>query len=78
VKDAASASSAFSQAAKIAVGALEAIQKASPLSIEQRKAQLDSLNALELEAHKSQLTIPELAAFQKLIEAGSTGGTCAK
>ena len=78
VKDAASASSAFSQAAKIAVGALEAIQKASPLSIEQRKAQLDSLNALELEAHKSQLTIPELAAFQKLIEAASTGGTCAK
>jgi hexosaminidase len=75
VKEAAPASGAFSQAAKIA---LEAIQKDSPLSAEQKKVQLDSLNALELQAHKSQLTIPELAAFQKLLEAASAGGACAK
>jgi hexosaminidase len=78
VKEAAPASDAFSQSAKIALGALGAIQKDSPLSAEQKKVQLDSLNALELQAHKAQLTIPELAAFQTLVEAASAGGACAK
>jgi hexosaminidase len=78
VKEVAPASGAFSQAAKIAMGALEATQRASPLSAEQKKTQIDSFNGLELEAHKSQLTIPELAAFQKLVEAASVGGACAK
>ena len=78
VKEAAPASGAFSQAAKIALGALDAIEKATPLSAEQKKTQIDSLNGLELEAHKSQLTIPELAALQQLVEAASVGGACAK
>ena len=78
VKEAAPASSALSQAAKIAMDALDAIQKGAPLPTDQKKIQLDSLNALEQQAHKSQLTLPELPAFQKLIEAASAGGVCTK
>ncbi len=78
VKEAAPASSALSQAAKIAMDALDAIQKGAPLSADQKKIQLDSLNALEQQAHKSQLTLPELPAFQKLVEAASAGGICTK
>jgi hexosaminidase len=78
VKEAAPASSALSQAAKIAMDAFDAIQKGAPLSADQKKIQLDSLNALEQQAHKSQLTLPELPAFQKLIEAASAGGVCTK
>jgi hypothetical protein len=58
--------------------ALDAILKVAPISAEQKKIHLDSLGALEQQAHKSQLTIPELAAFQKLVEAASTGGACAR
>jgi len=78
VNEAAPASSALSQAAKIALGALDAIQKGAPLSADQKKLQLDALSALEQQAHKSQLTVPELPAFQKLVEAASSGSVCAK
>jgi len=78
VNEAAPASSALSQAAKIAMGALDAIQKGAPLSADQKKLQLDALSALEQQAHKSQLTVPELPAFQKLVEAASSGSVCAK
>jgi hexosaminidase len=78
VKEAAPASAALSQAAKIAMGALDAIQKGAPLSDEAKKSELAGLNVLEQQAHKSQLTLPELPAFQKLVEAASTGGVCAK
>jgi hexosaminidase len=76
VREAAPASAALSQAAKIGMDALDAIQKGAPFSADQRKIQLDSLNALEQQVHKSQLTLPELPAFQKLIEAA--GAVCAK
>jgi len=56
--------------------ALDAIQKGAPLSDEVKKNELATLNALEQQAHNSQLTIPELQAFQKLVEAA--GGVCAK
>ncbi len=78
VQEAAPASSALSQAAKIATDALDALQKGAPISAEQKKIQIDSLNALEQQAHKSQLTLPELPPFQKLVEAASAGGVCAK
>ena len=78
VKEAAPASAALSQAAKIAMNALDSIQKGAPLSADQKKLQLDSLAALELQAHTAQLTLPELPAFQKLVEAASTGGVCAR
>ncbi|HET6928982.1 MAG TPA: family 20 glycosylhydrolase, partial [Candidatus Acidoferrum sp.] len=78
VKDAAPASSALSQSAKIALDALDAISKGTPLSDEQRKVQIiSSLNGLEQQAHKSQLTMPELPAFQKLIESAFAGSVCA-
>ena len=77
VSEAAPASAAFSQAAKIAMEALEAIQKGGPLSDEAKKSELASLNALEQQAHKSQLTLPELPAFQKVVEAASNSGVCA-
>lgn len=78
VKEAAPASAALSQAAKTAMNALDAIQKGAPLSADQKKLQLDSLGALEQQAHKSQLTLPELPAFQKLVEAASAGSVCAR
>ncbi|HET7105226.1 MAG TPA: family 20 glycosylhydrolase [Candidatus Acidoferrum sp.] len=78
VREAAPASSALSQAAKIGINALEAIQNGAAISAEQKKLHMDSLNALELQAHKSQLTIPELGALQKLVEAASVSGACAK
>jgi hexosaminidase len=76
VKEAAPASGALSKAGKIAMDALDAIQKGVPLSADQKKIQIDSLNALEQQAHKSQLTLPELPAFQKLIEAASNSSVC--
>jgi len=78
VKEVAPASAAISQAAKIGMNALETIQKGGAISADQKKIQLDALNALEQQAHKSQLTLPELPAFQKLVEAASAGGVCAK
>jgi hexosaminidase len=77
VEDATPASSAFSQAAELALTALERITQGLPLPEALKKQQIDALNAFEVQAHKSQLTIPSLAAFQKLIEAASTAGTCA-
>jgi hexosaminidase len=76
VREAAPASAALSQSAKIGMDALDAIQKGAPLSDEVKKKELATLNALEQQAHNSQLTIPELPAFQKLVEAA--GGVCAK
>ena len=76
VKEAAPASTALSQAAKIILGALDAIRKGTPLLADEKKKQLDALNALEKQANQSQLTLPELSAFQKLIEAASAGGAC--
>ena len=76
VKEASAASSALSQAAEVALAALDRITLGVPLSPDLKKQQLDGLNALELQAHKTQLTIPALPAFQKLIEAATAGGTC--
>jgi hexosaminidase len=78
VKEATPASAAISQAAKIAMNALETIQNDGAISADQIKVQLDALSALEQQAHKSQLTLPELPAFQKLVEAASARGICAK
>lgn len=76
VKEASLASSALSQSAEVALAALDRITLGVPLSPELKKQQLDGLNALELQAHKAQLTIPALPAFQKFIEAATAGGAC--
>ncbi|HYA25680.1 MAG TPA: family 20 glycosylhydrolase [Terriglobales bacterium] len=76
VKEAAPASAAFSQAAELALTALERISQGLPLPEDLKKQQIEALNASELQAHKSQLTIPTIAAFQKLIEAASVVGAC--
>jgi hexosaminidase len=76
VKDAAPASSALSQAAELALTALDRIRQGLALPESLQKQQLDALNAFELQAHKSQLTLPARAAFQKLIEAAGTGAAC--
>jgi hexosaminidase len=78
VQEATPASAALSLSAKIAMDALDSILKGAPISAEQKKIHLDSLVAMEQQAHKSQLTMPELPAFQKLVEAASTGGACAR
>jgi hexosaminidase len=78
LQEAAPGSAALSLSAKIAMDALDAILKSAPISAEQKKIHLDSLGTLEQQAHKSQLTMPELPAFQKLVEASSTGGACAR
>ena len=78
LKEAAPASAALSRSARIAIDALDAIQNGAPLSADQKKMQLDTLNALEQQAHKSQLTLPELPAFQKLVEIAAIGGVCTK
>jgi hexosaminidase len=75
-KNAAAASAAFSQAAELALTALDRIAQGLPLPDALKKQQTDALAAFETEAHKSTMTIPALAAFQKLIEASSTGGVC--
>jgi hypothetical protein len=41
-----------------------------------KKQQTDALAAFETESHKSTVTIPALAAFQKLVDASGTGGAC--
>jgi hexosaminidase len=76
MQEAAPASAALSQSARVALDALDAIGKGTPLSDEQRKAQIAALTGLEQQAHKAQLTMPELPAFQKLIEAASAGSPC--
>ncbi len=76
VQDAAPASAAFSQAAELALTALDRIAQGLPLPDALKKQQFDALAAFETQAHKSQLTIPALTAFQKLIDASGTGGAC--
>jgi hexosaminidase len=76
VQDAAPASAALSQAAELALSALDRISQSLPLTDDLRKQQIDALNAFENQAHKSQLTLPARAAFQKLIESAATGGAC--
>jgi hexosaminidase len=76
VKDVAPASAAFSQSAALALTALERTTMGLVLPDDLKKLQMDALNAFESQAHKSQLTIPARAAFQKLIEAASSGGAC--
>jgi hexosaminidase len=77
VKEASPASAALSQAAQIALTAMDQIARGAPMTSSQKKQQIDAVNALEVQAHKSQLTIPALPAFEQLIEASSTGGACA-
>jgi len=76
VKQASPASSALSQAAELALDALDRISRGVPFTSELKKQQADSLNALELQAHKAQVTIPALPAFQKLLDAATIGGAC--
>jgi hexosaminidase len=77
VQNAAPASAAFSQSAELALSALDWISQGLPLPDALKKQQSDALAAFEIQAHKSELTIPTLAAFQKLIDASGTGGSCA-
>ena len=76
VRQASPASSALSQAAELALGALDRISQGVPFTPDLKKQLADSLNALELQAHKSQVTIPALPAFQKLLDAATFGGAC--
>jgi hexosaminidase len=76
VKEAAPASMALSQAAQLALTALDRISQGLPSPDNLKKQQTDALNAFEAQANKSQLTIPSLPAFQKLIDAAGTGGAC--
>jgi hexosaminidase len=76
VKEAEPSSSALSQAAEVALGALKVLHQGPPLSEERKRQALETLNLLELQAHQAQLILPERPAFQKLIEAVSRGGVC--
>jgi hexosaminidase len=78
VKNVSPASEALSQAAELALGALDRITQSLPSPADLVKQQVAALNAYEQQAHKSQLTLPARAAFQKLIEAAGAGGACAK
>lgn len=78
VQEAVPASAALSQAAAVAMAALDKVMQGAALTDDQKKQQLDALNAAEQQAHKSQLTLPALGAFQKLIEAASSGAACTK
>jgi len=77
VKEAGPASAAFSQAAELALGALDRITQGLPLTDDLKKQQLAALEAYELQAHKAQLTLPARLAFQKVIEAAAANGSCA-
>lgn len=76
VKEVTPASAALSESAELALSALDRINQGVPLPQDLKKQQMDALNGFELQAHKSQLTLPAGAAFQKLIEAASAGGAC--
>lgn len=76
VKEANPASMALSQAAELALSALDRLTQGLPLTEDWKKQQIDALNASESQAHKSQLTLPARAAFQKLIEAAASGSAC--
>jgi len=77
VREASPASAALSQAAELALNALDRLTQGLPMTEDLKKQQTEALNALELQAHKSQLTLPARAAFQKLIEAATSGSACA-
>jgi hexosaminidase len=77
VQEARPASSALSQAAELALNALDRLTQGLPLTEDLKKQQIEALQALELQAHKSQLTLPARAAFQRLIEAAASGSACA-
>jgi hexosaminidase len=77
VQNVSPASEALSQAAELAHGALDRIAQGLPSPPDLVKQQVAALNAYEQQAHKSQLTLPARAAFQKLIEAAGSGGACA-
>ncbi len=77
VKNAGPASAALSQTAQLALDALDRITQGQSTNDEQKKQSVDALIAAELQAHKSQLTLPARQTFQKLIEASSAGGACA-
>jgi hexosaminidase len=76
VQNVSPASEALSQAAELALGALDRIAQVLPLPPDLVKQQVAALNAFEQQAHKSQLTLPARAAFQKLVEAAGSGGAC--
>ena len=76
VKDAVTAAAAFSQSSALSLSALDRIRQGLPLTDDLKKQQVDALNAFETQAHKSQLTLPARAAFEKLIEAVGSGGAC--
>jgi hexosaminidase len=77
VQNVSPASEALSQAAELALGALDRIAQGLPSPPDLVKQQVVALNAFEQQAHQSQLTLPARAAFQKLIEAAGSGGACA-
>ncbi|MGB7462053.1 MAG: family 20 glycosylhydrolase [Candidatus Acidiferrum sp.] len=77
VQNVSPASEALSQAAELALGALDRIAQGLPSPPDLVKQQVAALNAFEQQAHRSQLTLPARAAFQKLIEAAGSGGACA-
>jgi len=76
VKDAVPAAAALSQSSALSLNALDRIRQGLPLTDDLKKQQVDALNAFETQAHKSQLTLPARAAFQKLVESAGTGGAC--
>jgi hexosaminidase len=78
VKEAAPASAALSQSAAMGLAALDRITQGVPTSDDAKKQQGDALKTLEIQAHKSQLTIPILGAVQKLVDASSGGGVCSR
>ena len=77
VQEARPASSALSQAAELALNALDRLTQGLPLTEDLKKQQIEALRALELQAHKSQLSLPARAACQRLIEAAASGSACA-
>jgi hexosaminidase len=78
VKEAAPASAALSQSAAMGLAALDRITQGVTTSDDAKKQQGDALKTLEIQAHKSQLTIPILGAVQKLVDASSGGGVCSR
>ena len=77
VQEARPASSTLSQAAELALNALDRLTQGLPLTEDLKKQQIEAMRALELQAHKSQLALPARAAFQRLIEAAASGSACA-
>jgi DNA invertase Pin-like site-specific DNA recombinase len=76
--EASPASAALSQAAGLALAALDRMSQGPRWSDEQEKQQIAALAAAEEQGHKSQITLPARPAFQRLIEAASAGGACTR